>query len=107
MKPWIAAAVLALTAWGASAQSNESLEVKSLQVISGAPVSSFTGEARNVAGRTIKSAVINFNLYDSDGNLVGNAQTQASNLEADAIWKFQSTPKVQFSTVKAVEVKAY
>jgi len=106
-KSWIASAVLALAAMGAGAQSNESLEVKSLEVISGAPVSSFTGEARNVAGRTIKDAVISFNLYDRDGNLVGNAQTHASNLEPDAVWKFQSTPKVQFSTVKAVDVKAY
>lgn len=107
MKPWIAAAVLALTTLGAVAQSNESLEVRSLEVISGAPNSTFTGEARNVAGRTIKDAVISFNLYDGSGNLVGNAETHASNLEPDAVWKFQSTPKVQFSTVKAVDVKAY
>jgi len=110
MKKW--ATILALswaaaTAMTASAQSNESLEIRSLEVVSGAPISSFTGEARNVAGRVIKEAVISFNLYDGQGNLVGNSEVRAQNLEPDSIWKFQGTSKVQFSTVKAFEIKAY
>lgn len=106
-KKRFAAVAFALTAMAALSQSNESLQIRSLEVVPGAPASSFTGEARNVAGRVIKEAVIQFNLYDAQGNLVGNAETQARNLEPDAVWKFQATPKVPFVTVKAFDVKAY
>lgn len=107
MKSRMAIATLALTTMAAISQSNESLQIRSLDVIQGAPTSSFTGEARNVAGRVIKEAVIQFNLYDAQGNLVGNAETRASNIEPDAVWKFQAAPKVPFATVKAFDVKAY
>ncbi|WP_304791027.1 FxLYD domain-containing protein [Aquabacterium sp.] len=107
LKKWITASALVMGAMGAMAQSNESLQIRSLEVIAGAPTSSFTGEARNTAGRVIKEAVIQFNLYDAQGNLVGNAETRASNIEPDGVWKFQSSPKVPFTTVKAFDVKAY
>lgn len=107
MKKWMTAAALALSAMAAMAQSNESLQIRSLEVLSGSPTSSFAGEARNVAGRVIKEAVIQFNLYDAQGNLVGNAETHARNIEPDGVWKFQSSPNVPFTTVKAFDVKAY
>jgi len=107
MKKWLAAVLMAVTAFVVVAQSNESLQIRSLEVISGAPNSAFTGEARNVAGRVIKEAVIYFNLYDTQGNLVGNAETRASNIEPDSVWKFQVVPKVPFTTVKAFDVKTF
>jgi hypothetical protein len=106
-KQWMAGAAFALTTMAALSQSNESLEIRSLEVVAGNPTSSFAGEARNVAGRVIKGAVIQFNLYDAQGNLVGNAEVQARNIEPDAVWKFQASPKVPFTTVKAFDVKAF
>ncbi|MGH6647016.1 FxLYD domain-containing protein [Aquabacterium sp.] len=107
MKKWLTAALMAASAFVVVAQSNESLQIRSLDVVAGIPTSSFTGEARNVAGRVIKEAVIHFNLYDSQGNLVGNAETRASNIEPDGVWKFQASPKVPFTTVKAFDVKTF
>lgn len=55
-------------------------------------------------GTTDKSYVgITYNLYDADGNQIGNAYANTNNLKAGSTWKFQATCTVDASKIAKFE----
>lgn len=66
-----------------------------------------TGMATNLTDKAIKTAFIKFNLYDEQGNLVGNAITMAQGLEPRGTWKFKANATTRFATFKVSEITAY
>jgi hypothetical protein len=48
------------------------------------------GKARNNTSRTLKYAVITFNLYDSSGAQVGYTTANINNLGSGVVWKFKA-----------------
>ena len=49
-----------------------------------------SGIIKNNAGKEISYAQITFNLFDKDGNQLGTAMANISNLAKDATWKFKA-----------------
>ena len=49
------------------------------------------GSLKNISGKDLSYAQIQFNLYDEDGAQIGSAWTNINNLDADGIWKYEAT----------------
>jgi hypothetical protein len=91
----------------AQAQPNE-LAIRNLQVVPEADgVSAITGTATNQTGRTLSSAFIEFNLYDSRGTVVGNAIDHIENLAPGNSWNFKAETPTRFGTVRVTKVQLF
>lgn len=66
-----------------------------------------TGTATNMTDKAIKSAFITFNLYDEQGNLVGNAIATAQGLDPRGTWKFKADAVARFATYKISEINIF
>lgn len=71
-------------------------------------IRSVIGTATNRTNGQLHFAVVKINLYDGQGNLLGNTIAQASNVESGAHWRFEA-PIMYASTAayKVVEVDAF
>lgn len=49
-----------------------------------------TGTVTNTTDRDKDYVQVSYNLYDKDGNLIGNAYANANTLKAGASWKFEA-----------------
>lgn len=49
------------------------------------------GSIKNISGKNLSYAQIQFSLYDEDGAQIGSAWTNINNLDADGIWKYEAT----------------
>ena len=50
------------------------------------------GEIKNLDDKTIDIIVLTFNLFNADGNQIGNAYATIDYLEPKQIWKFSTDP---------------
>lgn len=69
-----------------------------------------SGVIKNNSGRDLSYLQVEFNLYDSDGNQVGTALDNISNLEKDGTWKFKAAGIDTDKTVvsyKLAEITGY
>jgi len=87
------------------------LPVTDIQSIQETPdIAVITGFVHNNTGKPVKTVFITFNLYDHEGNLVGNAKGYASDLAPGERWKFRVPVAAainRFESFKVVEVKVY
>jgi hypothetical protein len=51
-----------------------------------------SGKIKNVGAERIDSLVITINLYNANGEVIGNTYASVDYLAAGAVWKFRSTP---------------
>jgi hypothetical protein len=51
-----------------------------------------TGKIKNVGAGRINSLVITINLYNANGEVIGNTYASVDYLAPGAVWKFRSTP---------------
>ena len=49
------------------------------------------GSLKNISGKNLSYAQIQFSLYDEDGAQIGSAWTNINNLDADGVWKYEAT----------------
>ena len=66
-----------------------------------------TGKVRNTSSRPYSMVYIEFNLYDDQGNLVGNGNDMVSNLEAHGTWSFKVTTTQGVSKYKLKDITGY
>lgn len=70
-----------------------------------------TGTAKNVSGRNLSYASVEFSVYDSAGNNLGTALDNINNLGKGDTWIFEATlfsfPKVQPTAWKLAEINAW
>lgn len=59
-----------------------------------------TGEITNTRDHTVDMVRVNFNLYDSEGNIVGKASDFISDLSAGQTWSFEATVFVTDNVAK-------
>ena len=64
--------------------------VESHKCISDFGTKAICGTVKNESNHLYTYAEISFNLYDTDGNLVGSTLTNINNIDAGTIWKFQA-----------------
>src|SRR4051812_12697552 len=84
-----------------------SVAVSDLQAIRneyGYPV--IKGVVTNLTNNPVKHVVIKFNLYDQQGNLIGNTLDIASNLEPRGRWVINAQSPKEFHTFKMTGVDA-
>lgn len=106
MKKILATAFL-LAASSAYAGSN-SLQVSALQVgTEPTGVQFVTGVATNTSNAPIKSAFVQFNLYDAQNNLVGNTVANGINIAPGDRWIFKADAAQQFDHAKLTSVDTY
>ncbi|WP_186038788.1 FxLYD domain-containing protein [Burkholderia gladioli] len=77
--------------------------------VAGGPsgISNVVGLATKTTNATLHSASIVFNIYDGDGDLLGNTIALASNVAPGDRWKFSAPmPYPTAHSVKAVRVDA-
>jgi hypothetical protein len=64
-----------------------------------------TGLVKNKSYKTYSYVKITFNLYDEDGNLIGNATDTISNLKPNETWKFKALILVDdISKIKKIKL---
>jgi hypothetical protein len=80
-------------------------EVQAMRDANGLPV--IKGVVTNVSSSAVKEVFVKFNLYDQQGNLIGNTIDHASNLEPGAHWVINVQSPKEFHSFKITEVKAY
>lgn len=70
-----------------------------------------TGTAKNVSGRSLSYASVEFSIYDSAGNNLGTALDNINNLGKGDTWRFEATlfsfPKVQPTAWKLADINAW
>jgi len=106
MHKYFLGVAIAIAMSSASAQ-DAKIGVSNLQTAQVGPIYSITGIATNLTPKLIKTAFIKFNLYDDQGNLVGNTVTMASQLEARGTWKFKADSPTHFASFKVSEVSTF
>ncbi|AET95281.1 hypothetical protein BSFA1_80220 (plasmid) [Burkholderia sp. SFA1] len=78
-----------------------------LRVVAGqSPYGSLTGTATNTSDKVIARATIQFNLYDENNNLVGNAIAQASQVAPGERWIYTAPVPVPFHHAQVSKVTA-
>lgn len=81
-------------------------DMHSMQDENGIPA--IVGLATNSSGAPIGKAFIKFNLYDAQGNLVGNTIATASNIAPGQAWRFKAPMVVRDATrYEVTEINAY
>ncbi len=65
------------------------------------------GIATNTSNTVAKEIFVKFNLYDQQGNLVGNTIAHASNLEANGQWIINALSPKEFASFAMTGVDAY
>ena len=69
------------------------------------------GEIKNLDDKTIDVIVLTFNLYNADGDQIGNAYATVDYLEPKKIWKFSTEPithsDFKFERYSSVFIGAY
>lgn len=67
-----------------------------------------TGIAANQSQAVVKTVFLNFNLYDEQGVLVGNAATFGKNLGPGEAWRFRTTAlPTPFSKAKITSIQVF
>jgi hypothetical protein len=61
-----------------------------------------TGIATNISDHEMKLVHLVFNLYDSNGTVIGNATAGQSNLAAGGRWRFEAPTSRRFSRFELV-----
>jgi hypothetical protein len=80
-------------------------ELQALRNTYGLPI--IKGVVTNVSINPVKEVFVKFNLYDEQGNLIGNTIDHASNLEPGARWVINAQSPKEFHSFKITEVKTY
>ncbi len=62
-----------------------------------------TGTFTNNTDDELTSVSLTYNLYDEDGNLIGNAYASASNIQAGSSWSFEATVYEDIDAVASFE----
>jgi hypothetical protein len=107
MKKFLATAFALVTAANAYA-GNAGLQVSGLQVgTEPTGVRFVTGVATNTTNAPIKSAFVQFNLYDAQDNLVGNTIANGVNIAPGDRWVFKADAAQQFDHAKLMSVDTY
>lgn len=85
------------------------LDISNVHIVhdSNTGFSSITGMATNRSGRTLSNAFVKFNLFDNQGNVVGNALAVASDLAPTDKWAFEAVAPTKFATVKLTKVEVF
>ena len=65
------------------------------------------GVVKNLTGNQVKQVFVKFNLYDEQGNLIGNTIDHVSNLEPGARWVINAQSPKEFYSFKMTSVDAY
>ncbi|ALR03211.1 FxLYD domain-containing protein [Xylella fastidiosa] len=93
----------------ASAQQNELVRVENLSTVESTTpqVPDITGNVINIANKKLRHVTVEFNLYDEQNNLVGNAIDVVTNLEPNGKWKFKATTTTPYQRFKLTNVEAY
>lgn len=63
----------------------------------------FTGIVKNNTDDDMRYAQIEFSLYDKDGNLLGSAWDNISNLKAGGTWKFKASSYLSSELEKTID----
>lgn len=108
MKKAITITVLLTAALNAYAGVN-ALQISDLQVgrDAGTGVEIVTGVATNTSDAPVKSAFVHFNLYDAQGDLVGNTIANGSDIGPGERWTFKAYTPQQFDHAKLISVDTY
>lgn len=69
--------------------------------------SHITGSAVNTTAAVLRTAVVNFNLYDDQGAVVFSTGTYVHHLEPWGKWRFRVPSPVPFSSAKVTAVNIY
>ena len=102
MKFYALALCASLIAIPAMAQSKQFFPIENMSVVpSESPTASYIeGKLKNESGKNIDSISLTFNLYDEQGNVVGNAIASAATLAPGDTWAFKALAAAKFSTFK-------
>lgn len=91
--------------------SNEIVEIPDLEIVNGnvevqkdTYSTNFIGIVKNNTNKDYTYAQIVFNLYDKDGNSIGMAMDNISNIKAGGTWKFKAMAIEKFETWELKEV---
>ncbi|MCG9077116.1 FxLYD domain-containing protein [Laribacter hongkongensis] len=87
---------------------NAGVEVSQLQtvrLVNG--IETITGMAQNNSGKKLSNVFVKFNVYDQNGNTVGNTIAHVTDLEAGASWKFQAPYPGPFAKFKVTEIQTF
>lgn len=110
-KMTVALTLMAFTTFSVAGSFGESadkrVEVTSLQLEHSTPYGTIAGTAVNHSATLVKTVFVNFNLYDRNDTLVGNAGTYVKNLEAGKTWSFSASAPKPFNKAKVAEVIVY
>lgn len=49
-----------------------------------------SGTVKNISGKKLSYAQIEFNFYDADGAQIGSTFTNINNLDVDGVWKYEA-----------------
>lgn len=107
MKRIVIAVVSIAFAVGSVFAGNKTIEVSDLHATATGSIQSINGIAQSTGGKIIKTAFLEFNLYDAQGNLVDNTITMAKDIEPNISWKLNTPTPTSFNTFKLTGVKIY
>ncbi|MTK12723.1 MAG: hypothetical protein F8N39_11740 [Clostridiaceae bacterium] len=95
--PYILAILLAVSA-PAMAQQQSSGQVKDMKIVSGetSSISYIEGIFTNTTGKTLNVVSLQFNLYDKQEIMVGNAAAIGNNITAGGVWKFRAIAVIPY-----------
>ena len=93
----------------AMAQQNLAVRVDNLQTVAGEapPISYIVGTATNTTDKPISAVFVDFNLYDKQNTLVGNAKSGANNLGPGGTWQFKAGVTVPYDHFTLSKVTTY
>lgn len=106
----LAGGLLSMAVMGcATAHGDELVSVRQFQAVADdvPPIGYLTGVATNVSDKPLKAVFLNFNLYDDNQVLVGNAIASAQNLSPGQDWRFRAPTAVLFAKATLVKIDAY
>lgn len=107
-RKWLVLISLTLLLGNARAESSGIgiVDLQSSRDDNGVPV--ISGVAVNQTGKLVKTAFVNFNLYDDQGNVVGSTSGYVSNLAPGERWKFKIVaPQPGFVQFRLTGVQTY
>jgi hypothetical protein len=93
----------------AMAQQNPAVRVDNLQAVAGdaAPITYIIGTATNTTDKSIGAVFVDFNLYDKQNTLVGNAKSGVNNLGPGGTWQFKAGVTVPYDHFTLSKVTTY
>jgi len=92
----------------ALAQESGNVQVTNLRIIPGPTEQAgyVEGIATNTTNKVLNMVIVEFNLYDTQNNQVGNTLAVAQNLAPGGTWKFQAPTARPFDHASLTKVTA-